>query len=343
MFRLILNSTVAIRSDDTEKDTVGPISAAYDDPLYHAAEAAGNDRAAHAIEACRGAADAADLVHQYSRLAGDDEFDLAGMARGNASQVVDITARSAWGINGIWEQVREDARLSEAEEDSFKRRLWSVPHPDWFGRRDEQMRAIWMKEGAEIWSFWLRWWDGVVSGRPLPWDLQEKVALIPDEVWDQGAEAVAAEIARIEEQFRLQHEVARLNEELAVARADIVALTNRGHNNPPELLHPVGEIERHANEIGAALNEAEAELARAAPRAAVLNRVGRVLLSISAKSLAYCASLGDAVLKKAAEELGSSGAKALIGAGLVGWVSHLEAVQELARALRAFAQMFGSG
>ncbi|PQV59112.1 hypothetical protein LX70_00935 [Defluviimonas denitrificans] len=205
------------------------------------------------------------------------------------------------------------------------------------------MRAIWMKEGAEIWSFWLRWWDGVVSGRPLPWDLQEKVALIPDEVWDQGAEAVAAEIARIEEQFRLQHEVARLNEELAVARADIVALTNRGHNNPPELLHPVGEIERHANEIGAALNEAEAELARAAPRAAVLNRVGRVLLSISAKSLAYCASLGDAVLKKAAEELGSSGAKALIGAGLVGWVSHLEAVQELARALRAFAQMFGSG
>jgi uncharacterized protein (DUF1697 family) len=276
-------------------------------------------------------------------LAGDDDFDLAGMARGNASQVVDITARSAWGINEIWEQVREDARLAEAEEDSFRRRLWSVPHPDWFGRTDEQMRAIWMNEGAESWSFWSRWWDGFVSGRPLPWDLQEKVALIAPEVWDQGAEAVAAEIARIEEQFRLQHEVARLNEELAVARADIVALTNRGHNNPPELLHPVGEIERHANEIGAALNEAEAELARAAPRAAVLNRVGRVILSISAKSLAYCASLGDAVLKKAAEELGSSGAKALIGAGLVGWVSHLEAVQELARALRAFAQMFGSG
>jgi hypothetical protein len=48
------------------------------------------------------------------------------------------------------------------------------------------------------WEFWARWYDRAMAGDPLPWDLQEQVALIPNEVWEAGPEAVAKEIAKIE-------------------------------------------------------------------------------------------------------------------------------------------------
>ncbi len=270
-------------------------------------------------------------------------FAASHLALGHFRTSLDCAYKSVAGTiaeSMFLEAMNSDVTAANEGRSLDSRALWPNGNPLSTAWDDALDRWSRLRPG---WDFWIRWYEGTLSGKRLPFDVQEQMALIAPEIWDQGAEAVAAEIARIEEQFRLQHEVARLNEELAVARADIVALTNRGHNNPPELLQPVGEIERHANEIGSALNEAETELARAAPRAAVLNRVGRVLLSAAEKSLVYCASLGDAVLKKAAEELGSSGAKALVGAGLLEWVSHLEAVQELARALRAFAQMLGSG
>lgn len=40
-----------------------------------------------------------------------------------------------------------------------------------------------------------------MAGDPLPWDLQEKIALMPNDIWEAGPEAVAREIARIEEEF----------------------------------------------------------------------------------------------------------------------------------------------
>jgi hypothetical protein len=44
----------------------------------------------------------------------------------------------------------------------------------------------------------MRWWDGVIAGKPLPFDLQRDVALIEDAVWQQGPKAVAEAIRAIE-------------------------------------------------------------------------------------------------------------------------------------------------
>jgi hypothetical protein len=54
---------------------------------------------------------------------------------------------------------------------------------------------------ASPWSFWARWYAAAMAGDPLPWELQEQVALIPSEIWEAGPEAVAEEIARIEAEF----------------------------------------------------------------------------------------------------------------------------------------------
>ncbi|WIY23526.1 hypothetical protein [Parasedimentitalea psychrophila] len=50
-------------------------------------------------------------------------------------------------------------------------------------------------------SFWRDWYQGFLDGKPLDWELQLRVALIADTIWDEGAEAVAREIERIKAEF----------------------------------------------------------------------------------------------------------------------------------------------
>jgi hypothetical protein len=51
------------------------------------------------------------------------------------------------------------------------------------------------------WSFWAEWYARAMAGDPLPWDLQETIALIPDDIWEAGPEAVAERIREIEEEY----------------------------------------------------------------------------------------------------------------------------------------------
>lgn len=50
----------------------------------------------------------------------------------------------------------------------------------------------------ETWAFWKRWYLDMFNGTWRDWDLARDVALIPDDVWKQGAAAVAEAIKGIE-------------------------------------------------------------------------------------------------------------------------------------------------
>lgn len=69
-----------------------------------------------------------------------------------------------------------------------------------------------------------------MAGDPLPWDLQEQIALIPDKVWEAGPEAVAEEIARIEAEFDLRQRIAELEVDQALIKEKRLGM---GGNNPP--------------------------------------------------------------------------------------------------------------
>lgn len=99
----------------------------------------------------------------------------------------------------LWDELKNDVGLIEGAADLFEIRLWSKTPSFWFAEDNERMRRIWAQEAPEILDFWTRWWDGLVTGKPLDWALQEKVALIPDAIWQQGATAVARAIRDIEE------------------------------------------------------------------------------------------------------------------------------------------------
>ncbi|SLN29427.1 hypothetical protein TRL7639_01192 [Falsiruegeria litorea R37] len=51
-------------------------------------------------------------------------------------------------------------------------------------------------------DYWTDWYTGFVEGSPLDRELQRRVALIDDTIWNAGPEAVAAEIEKIREEYQ---------------------------------------------------------------------------------------------------------------------------------------------
>lgn len=96
-----------------------------------------------------------------------------------------------------WTAIRTDALTLRAGNDPTTTPLWPTQPPSWFTEADTRARAIWARE-TETWSFWLRWWDGILAGKPLDWALQRDVALIPDKDWQKGPAHIAGLIADIE-------------------------------------------------------------------------------------------------------------------------------------------------
>lgn len=56
-------------------------------------------------------------------------------------------------------------------------------------------------QSRPTWSFWREWYQGFLDGKPLDWELQRRVALIPDEDWEQGPEHIARKIEEIQAEW----------------------------------------------------------------------------------------------------------------------------------------------
>ena len=51
--------------------------------------------------------------------------------------------------------------------------------------------------GQEVWTFWKEWYSCFLNGSPPDWELQRRIALLDDNLWDAGPKTIAAEIERI--------------------------------------------------------------------------------------------------------------------------------------------------
>ncbi len=91
-------------------------------------------------------------------------------------------------------------KMQPLAEKIFEHTLWSTDH------RVPAVHNLWLSFAARpdptnIWQFWIEWYQGMLDGAPMAWDLQLQIALIEDAIWNSGPEAVAAEIEAIKAQF----------------------------------------------------------------------------------------------------------------------------------------------
>ncbi|MBL4751237.1 MAG: hypothetical protein JKX71_11780, partial [Amylibacter sp.] len=63
-------------------------------------------------------------------------------------------------------------------------------------------------------TFWRDWYQGFLDGKPLDWNLQREVALIPDADWEKGPAHIADMIAEIKARFDVQNAAKKAKEYL---------------------------------------------------------------------------------------------------------------------------------
>lgn len=85
----------------------------------------------------------------------------------------------------------------------FDAPLWgTTSEPDWLTEAVKGKKNL-LNRGAD-WDFWRRWYQGMLTGQPLDWELQRRVALIPKEDWAEGVEHIAEVIEKIEREWRAE-------------------------------------------------------------------------------------------------------------------------------------------
>lgn len=178
-----------------------------------------------------------------------------------------------------------DAVFNNVLSDQRSGPIESLQLPLWCGSEaPEQFEEIWKLAAQELskgacFEFWVRWYDSMVRGAPMDWELQRRVALIPQEVWEAGADAVAGAIAEIEARFEVQNAAADL-----MADRDVGLVDSRlgiGGNSPPEAIEVPAEVMASQTIIWAVVNEiaeeAEAEIPDKARLAATLDALKSAL------------------------------------------------------------------
>ncbi|MBT54490.1 MAG: hypothetical protein CMF72_13960 [Mameliella sp.] len=168
-------------------------------------------------------------------------------------------------------------------------------------------------------EFFKRWYDGMVRGAPMDWELQRRVALIPQEVWEAGADAVAGAIAEIEAAWEAERQaieprwpdfeprhVTHLFENRIIVSAGVSSLSatirqeferfraETGLNETPEMFAPLEALPRRLDRISDILTKMEQS---DATEQALREEIGRLNAQVAnleaelAKAKADCEAL----------------------------------------------------
>lgn len=116
-----------------------------------------------------------------------------------------VNGLSGFGSSVPFREVLLDCRALEQGKNLREMSLWSSGDATEILWKDLKQRVMsednWQRGDQ---GFWVDWYDQMLDPITYPpnWALLEQVALIPDEIWEDGPEAVSAEIAELQSDFR---------------------------------------------------------------------------------------------------------------------------------------------
>lgn len=257
-------------------------------------------------------------------------------------------------VTNTYAAANRDAQLltqigenSQPASDVFKTSLWpslsernhAAAEPAGHVKAYERVIASMDKETA-VWSFWQRWWEGMRTGTPLPWELQAQVALIGGEdsfkIWGESPRTVAEKIREVEARLELK---ARLREAETAMVRDAAQRLKIGGNNPPGAIDDFADWPNEVTLVWEPLVAFKEEADSEEPdKDRIRGAIGRIqaLLFASGK---WLGGKLDTAVDAAAKEFGKLFAKWSTRIGAV-WLAaqapHLEGILKAAEAwLRA--------
>ncbi|NDW47900.1 hypothetical protein [Ruegeria sp. PrR005] len=192
-------------------------------------------------------------------------------------------------------------------------------------------------------TFWRRWYQGFLDGKPLEWELQRRVALIDDAIWEAGPEAVAQEIERIERLFDLEREIAALKDMLPL-RSALSSTGLIGDNGGPPLDDGVQRAVRGDFVlVWDQIEDLESEIAKPEPSPGRLKAIAKTLWDVSLRIAAYCGGKIDLALTEASKEAGKAVVKLGAPIAAASLASQNESIQQVAKAIWAFVKTLPPG
>ncbi|WP_432449874.1 DUF6161 domain-containing protein [Aliiroseovarius marinus] len=222
--------------------------------------------------ASQGARDAAEKAYDQQSAA-SDAANTAAYAANESTKTAEavVFADRAFAGEGMWQQVRQDARILERAGEGLKFPLWHKENP---------FQEIWERQSkTELspdtpYEFWRRWYDSLLNpdeNPVFPDEMLKNIVQIRDETWLQGAESIASEIERIETKHRgvsnadllivrrLKRDISRLEERQAGLITSANGLS-RALNTIYEEFQTVGDhqkvIKKDVDEAAARVNDA---------------------------------------------------------------------------------------
>jgi len=159
------------------------------------------------------------------------------------------------------------------------------------------------------WEFWRDWYQGFLDGKPLDWELQRRVALIPDADWEKGPEHIARLIEEIREPFILKERIAELEAILPERGTSRLGI---GGNNPPEGIDAVETPQQAITIIWTALDDLKEEADEEEPDPGKIKAAIAWLKAV----LASCAKWTGGHLDAGIREAAKTGGKAAGAAGV---------------------------
>ncbi len=259
------------------------------------------------------------------------ENDTKSKELGISQLVIKVAQEETAFATGVHAQIWDDALAASDMSDLINREkatakdlvtstLWEEEPPKWF-------QSNWpsSQTARDEWSFWVEWYQGFLDGKPLDWELQYRLSLINDAIWEAGPEAVAKEIEKVRAKFDLGNRVAELETDL---RRVMVNRHGIGGNMPPEILD-----DRHITQemviFPQPIEDLKDEIAKDDLDPKRLQKIIDALVAALKEGVAWCLRKGDLIVDTAI--------KWAIPTGGTGYIAlnpeKLEAVIEAAKKL----------